>query len=55
MNVVAWSENLKISIATENQVLAVTKEELLEKSDFITIHTVLSDRTKNLITKKDLK
>jgi D-3-phosphoglycerate dehydrogenase len=35
--------------------LAVTKEELLEKSDFITIHTVLSDRTKNLITKKDLK
>ena len=54
MNVVAWSENLKISIATDNQVLAVTKEELLEKSDFITIHTVLSDRTKNLITKKDL-
>jgi len=55
MNVVAWSENLKISIATDNQVLAVTKEELLEKSDFITIHTVLSDRTKNLITKKDLE
>jgi phosphoglycerate dehydrogenase-like enzyme len=55
MNVVAWSENLKISIATENQVLAVTKEELLEKSDFITIHTVLSDRTKNLITKRDLE
>jgi phosphoglycerate dehydrogenase-like enzyme len=55
MNVVAWSENLKISIATDNQVLAVTKEELLENSDFITIHTVLSDRTKNLITKKDLE
>ena len=55
MNVVAWSENLKISIATDNQVLAVTKEELLEKSDFITIHTVLSDRTKNLIVKKDLE
>jgi D-3-phosphoglycerate dehydrogenase len=55
MNVVAWSENLKLSIAKDNQVLAVTKEELLEKSDFITIHTVLSDRTKNLITKKDLE
>jgi len=55
MNVIAWSENLKISIATDNQVLAVTKEELLERSDFITIHTVLSDRTKNLITKKDLE
>jgi D-3-phosphoglycerate dehydrogenase len=55
MSVIAWSENLKLSVAKDNQVLAVTKEELLEKSDFITIHTVLSDRTKNLITKKDLE
>jgi D-3-phosphoglycerate dehydrogenase len=55
MNVIAWSENLKLSIAKDNQVLAVTKEELLEKSDFISIHTVLSDRTKNLIAKKDLE
>lgn len=55
MNVIAWSENLKLSIANENKVLAVTKEELLEKSDFITIHTILSDRTKNLISKKDFK
>ena len=29
MNVIAWSENLKILIANENKVLAVTKEELL--------------------------
>ena len=55
MNVIAWSENLKISIANENKVLAVTKEELLEKSDIVTIHTVLSERTKNLITKKDFE
>ena len=55
MNVVAWSENLKLSVAKDNQVLAVTKKELLEESDFISIHTVLSDRTKNLITKKDLE
>ena len=55
MNVIAWSENLKLSVVKDNQVLAVTKEELLEKSDFVTIHTVLSDRTKNLITKKDLE
>jgi len=55
MNVIAWSENLKLSVAKNNQVLAVTKEELLEKSDFVTIHTVLSDRTKNLIIKKDLE
>jgi len=55
MNVIVWSENLKLSVAKDNQVLAVTKEELLEKSDFVTIHTVLSDRTKNLITIKDLE
>jgi D-3-phosphoglycerate dehydrogenase len=55
MNVIAWSENLKLSVAKDNKVLAVTKEDLLEKSDFITIHTVLSDRTKNLIKKKDLE
>ena len=55
MNVIAWSENLKLSVAKDNQVLAVTKEELLERSDFVTIHTILSDRTKNLITKKDLE
>jgi len=55
MNVIAWSENLKISIANENKVLAVTKEELLEKSDIVTIHTVLSERTKNLIAKKDFE
>jgi D-3-phosphoglycerate dehydrogenase len=55
MNIISWSENLKLSVAKDNQVLAVTKEELLEKSDFVTIHTVLSDRTKNLITKKDLE
>ena len=55
MKVIAWSENLKLSVAKDNQVIAVTKEELLEKSDFVTIHTVLSDRTKNLITKKDFQ
>jgi D-3-phosphoglycerate dehydrogenase len=55
MNVIAWSKNLKLSVAKDNQVLAVTKDELLEKSDFVTIHTVLSDRTKNLIIKKDLE
>ena len=35
--------------------MVVTKEELLEKSDITTIHTVLSDRTKNLISKKDFE
>ena len=54
MNVVAWSENLKIAHATEQGVFAVTKEELLEQSDFVTIHYVLSERSKNLIKYEDL-
>jgi phosphoglycerate dehydrogenase-like enzyme len=55
MNVIAWSENLKFSIANENKVFVVTKEELLAKSDIVSIHTRFSERTKNLITKKDLE
>ena len=54
MNVVAWSENLKIAHATENGVFAVTKEELLEQSDFVTIHYVLSERSKNLLKYEDI-
>ena len=54
MNVIAWSENLKISVATDNKALAVTKEELLEQSDFISIHYVLSERSKDLIKYEDL-
>jgi len=54
MNVVAWSENLKIAHATENGVFALTKEELLEQSDFITIHYVLSERSKNLLKYEDI-
>ena len=54
MNVVAWSENLKIAHATENGVFALTKEELLEQSDFVTIHYVLSERSKNLLKYEDI-
>ena len=54
MNVIAWSENLKISVATDNKALAVTKEELLEQSDFISIHYVLSERSRDLIKYEDL-
>jgi phosphoglycerate dehydrogenase-like enzyme len=54
MEVVAWSENLKMSHAQEQGVLAVSKDYLLEHADFITIHLVLSDRTKNLFRYEDL-
>jgi len=54
MDVIAWSENLKMSHAEENGALAVTKDELFEKSDFLSIHYLLSDRSRNLVKYEDL-
>ena len=54
MEVIAWSENLKIADAEKQNVLAVSKEDLLQRSDFITIHLVLSERTTNLFRYEDL-
>ncbi|MDU0200693.1 D-2-hydroxyacid dehydrogenase family protein [Paenibacillus sp. MAH-36] len=56
MDVVAWSQNLTQERADEVGVrFANSKEELLESSDFVSIHLVLSDRTRGLIGAADLK
>ena len=55
MQVVAWSENLNLSHAKVLGVLPMNKEDLIQTSDFISIHVVLGERYKNLITKKDLQ
>jgi phosphoglycerate dehydrogenase-like enzyme len=50
MSVVAWSENLTRERAEAAGVeLAGSKAELLGRSDVVTIHLVLSDRTRGLI------
>ena len=54
MEVCAWSENLNLSHANELGVLPMSKDDLLKNSDIISIHLVLSDRYKNLISKKEL-
>ena len=54
MEVCAWSENLNLSKANELGVLPMTKEDLFKNSDIISIHVVLGDRYKNLVTKKEL-
>ncbi|MEC7179333.1 MAG: D-2-hydroxyacid dehydrogenase family protein [Pseudomonadota bacterium] len=54
MEVCAWSENLNLSHANEEGVLPMSKEDLLKNSDIISIHLVLGERYKNLITKKEL-
>ncbi|MGG1517079.1 D-2-hydroxyacid dehydrogenase family protein [Paenibacillus oryzisoli] len=56
MNVIAWSQNLTQERADEAGVkLASSKEELLASSDYVSIHLVLSDRTRGLIGAADLK
>lgn len=49
MNVVAWSQNLTAERAAEAGVRRVEKDELMAGADVITIHLVLSDRTRGLI------
>ncbi len=55
MEVCAWSENLNLSHANELGVLPMSKEDLLKNSDIISIHLVLGERYKNLITKKEFE
>ena len=55
MQVVAWSENLNLSEADKLGVLPMSKEELIRQSDIISLHVVLGERYKNLITDKELK
>ncbi|MGW9428064.1 D-2-hydroxyacid dehydrogenase family protein [Streptomyces decoyicus] len=56
MNVTAWSQNLTAERAAEEGVHAsATKDELLETSDFVSLHLVLSDRTRGLLGADELR
>ncbi|MGY1805048.1 D-2-hydroxyacid dehydrogenase family protein [Blastococcus sp. SYSU D00922] len=54
MDVVAWSQNLTDERAAESGVRRVDKDELFSTSDVVTIHTLLSKRTRGLIGAEDL-
>ncbi|MBT2372943.1 D-2-hydroxyacid dehydrogenase family protein [Pseudomonas fluorescens] len=49
MRVIAWSENLTPERATESGVTWVSKRELFEQADVLSIHLVLSDRSRGLV------
>lgn len=49
MDVVAWSPNLTEARAAEAGVTLVSKEELFKTSDAISIHIVLSERTRGIV------
>ena len=53
MQVLAWSENLNLDTCKELDVLPSSKEDLLNNSDFISIHVQGGERYKELIKLKE--
>jgi phosphoglycerate dehydrogenase-like enzyme len=54
MNLIAWSQNLTAEKAAAAGATLVSKEELLRQADVVSIHLVLSERTKGLIGAAEL-
>jgi len=54
MKLIAWSQNLTAEKAKEGGATLVSKEELFRQSDFLSIHLVLSPRSRGLVTAADL-
>lgn len=54
MSVLAWSQNLTREKADQVGVALVSKDELLSQSDIVSIHLVLSARTRGLLGAREL-
>ncbi len=54
MKVIAWSQNLTPEKCQEAGVGYVSKDDLFRQSDFITIHVVLSPRSRGLVGAKEI-
>lgn len=55
MRIVAWSQNLDQAVARDHGVEPVSKAELFSQSDVISIHLVLSDRSRGIVGRSDLE
>ena len=54
MQVIAWSENLNLDTCKELDILPCSKEDLINSSDFLSIHVQGGERYKNCITLKEM-
>jgi phosphoglycerate dehydrogenase-like enzyme len=54
MKVIAWSQNLTPEKCQEAGVDYVSKEDLFRRADFVTIHVILSQRTRGIVGAKEL-
>jgi phosphoglycerate dehydrogenase-like enzyme len=55
METIAWSQHLTPGAAAEHGVRAVTKERLFAESDVLSIHVLLSKRTRGLVGAAELR
>jgi phosphoglycerate dehydrogenase-like enzyme len=54
MQVIAWSQNLTAEVAREARATRVSKDELFRRADIVTIHLILSDRTRGLVGAREI-
>ncbi|MGE0618838.1 MAG: D-2-hydroxyacid dehydrogenase family protein [Afipia sp.] len=54
MNVIAWSQNLTPEACAAAGVSYATRDDLFATADIVSIHVILSKRTRGLITRDDL-
>ncbi len=54
MNVIAWSQNLTDARCAEMGVRRVDKDELFRESDVLSVHVVLSDRSRGLVGAREI-
>jgi len=54
MKAIAWSQNLTAEKAAEQGVERVEKDELFRRSDILSVHLVLSDRSRGLVGAREI-
>jgi phosphoglycerate dehydrogenase-like enzyme len=55
MNLIAWSQNMTHEAAKAAGAILVSKDQLFERADILTIHLVLSSRTRGLVGAAELE
>jgi phosphoglycerate dehydrogenase-like enzyme len=55
MNLIAWSQNMTPEVAKVAGATLVSKDQLFEQADILTIHLVLSSRTRGLVGAAELQ
>jgi phosphoglycerate dehydrogenase-like enzyme len=55
MQVIAWSQNMRRAMTDPLGVELVSKDALFQRADIVTVHLVLSDRTRGIVGERELR